>query len=134
MEFEDVNTRTKGKQETEATTNGCVSQTDDRYEEKHQIFEAVYDDIYEVVLPNTNWGIHRDPEEERRYIAFTLFDANKMNCSVAVKITDTFDLHVYANGVHKTSETLPELSVDILTKLVNQLNENAEQEIETKLF
>lgn len=25
-------------------------------EEKHQIFDAVYDDIYEVVLPNTLWG------------------------------------------------------------------------------
>lgn len=25
-------------------------------EEKHQIFDTVYDDIYEVVLPNTLWG------------------------------------------------------------------------------
>lgn len=25
-------------------------------EEKHQIFDGVYDDVYEVVLPNTLWG------------------------------------------------------------------------------
>lgn len=25
-------------------------------EEKHQIFDTVYDEIYEVVLPNTLWG------------------------------------------------------------------------------
>lgn len=25
-------------------------------EEKHEIFDTVYDDIYEVVLPNTLWG------------------------------------------------------------------------------
>lgn len=25
-------------------------------EEKHQMFDTVYDDVYEVVLPNTLWG------------------------------------------------------------------------------
>lgn len=96
-------------------------------EEKRQIFDAVYDDIYEVVLPNTLWGNHRDPED-RQYIAFTLFDANKMNCSIAVKITDNFNLKVYKNGIQTTCETLSELNVDVLTKLVNELNNSAEQE------
>lgn len=94
-------------------------------EEKHQIFDAVYDDIYEVILPNTLWGIHRDPED-RQYIAFTLFDAKQMNCSIAVKITDNFELQTYRNGAQESSEILNELNVEVLTKLLNQLNEFAE--------
>lgn len=94
-------------------------------EEKHQIFDAVYDDIYEVTLPNTLWGIHRDPED-RQFIAFTLFDTSKMNCSIAVKITDNFNLHVYKNGAQETSETLNELNIDVLSKLLNQFNDLTE--------
>lgn len=115
--------RTKVKSEQ----NGVKSENRLTDDEKRQIFDAVYDDIYEVVLPNTLWGIHRDPED-RQYIAFTMFDAETMNSSIAVKITDTFNLKVFANGVQKTCETLPELSVDILTKLVNQLNDCAEED------
>lgn len=93
-------------------------------DEKRQIFDTVYDDIYEVVLPNTLWGIHRS--EERRYIAFTLFNANEMKCTIAVKITDNFNLKVFINGEQQTDEALDELSVDTLTKLLAQLNENAD--------
>lgn len=93
---------------------------------KRQIFDTVYDDIYEVVLPNTLWGTHRD--EYRQYIAFTLFDATAMNCLIAVKITDTFNLNVYMNGVQQTNEELCELNVEALTKLLNELNETCEQE------
>lgn len=94
-------------------------------EEKHQVFETVYDDIYEVTLPNTLWGIHRDPED-RQYIAFTKFDASEMKSTIAVKITNNFDLKVHVNGAQQTSDTLKSLSVDELTKLLNQLNEAAE--------
>lgn len=92
-------------------------------EEKRQIFDTVYDEIYEVVLPNTLWGIHRDPEE-RQFIAFTMFDGNKMSCSIAVKVTDAFELKVYTNGAEKSTEILKELNIDSLTKLLSQLNEN----------
>lgn len=104
-------------------TNGEITITE---EEKRQIFDAVYDDIYEVVLPNTLWGIHRDPEE-RRYIAFTLFDVNDMKCSIAVKITVNFNLKIIVNGDQHTDTTLDELSVDTLTKLLNQLNESPDR-------
>lgn len=96
-------------------------------EEKRQIFDTVYDEIYEIVLPNTLWGIHRDPED-RQFIAFTLFDSDKMGCSIAVKVTDAFELKVYTNGVEKSFEVLKELSVDSLTKLLSQLNENTNLE------
>lgn len=93
-------------------------------EVKRQTFDAVYDDIYEVVLPNTLWGIHR--AEERRYIAFTMFNAKDMNCSIAVKISNDFNVNVFVNGVKQSEDKLNELSVDTLTKLLNQLNESAD--------
>lgn len=93
---------------------------------KRQIFDTVYDDIYEVVLPTTLWGTHRD--EYRQYIAFTMFDPIAMNCLIAVKITDTFNLYVHVNGVQQTNEELYELNVEALTKLLNELNDTSEHE------
>ncbi|XP_058124993.1 uncharacterized protein LOC131282673 [Anopheles ziemanni] len=39
--------------------------------EASSIFEDIYDNIFEIELPSTLWGVHRDPE--RKYIAFTRF-------------------------------------------------------------
>lgn len=55
-----------------------------------------------------------------------MFDASQMQCSIAVKITTTFELNVCVNAVQKPSETLNELSVDVLSKLLNQLNPNSD--------
>lgn len=92
-------------------------------EEKRQIFDTIYEDLHDLQLPNPLWGIHRDPEQ-RRYIAFTMFDANQMKCSIAVKITDTFDLNVFADGIQKSSDTLNELSLDSVAKLLHKFSEN----------
>lgn len=126
----DTTTESPKRKSSKSQTNGTKNEGPSD-EEKRLIFDAVYDDIYEVVLPNTLWGIHRDPED-RQYIAFTMFDANKMNSSIAVKITDTFSVKVLANGVERPDETLTELSVDILTKLVNRLNESVAEDADPK--
>lgn len=129
FEVDTTESPTRQKKCSKSQTNGAKSSDGLSDDEKRLIFDAVYDDIYEVVLPNTLWGIHRDPED-RQYIAFTMFDANKMNSSIAMKITNTYSVKVLANGVEKPSETLTELSVDVLTKLVNRLNESVAEDIE----
>ncbi|XP_053685955.1 uncharacterized protein LOC128735498 [Sabethes cyaneus] len=43
----------------------------------HPEFEMLYDDVYEVELPSTLWGIHRDTE--KKFIAFTEFNKDTMN-------------------------------------------------------
>lgn len=118
---------------TKTTKNSCEifkaellsdeEKLENKLEEKRKIFNMVYDDIPDVELPNTLWGVHRDPED-RRYIAFTMFDAQEMRCSVAVKISDTFELNVFANGVRKPSDTLNELSLDSIAKLLRQFSES----------
>lgn len=49
-----------------------------------------------------------------------------MNCSIAVKISNDFNVNVFVNGVKQSEDTLDELSVDTLTKLLTQLNESAD--------
>ncbi|XP_041768189.1 uncharacterized protein LOC121591573 [Anopheles merus] len=39
---------------------------------KESIFEELYDNIYEVELPSTLWGVHREPD--RRFAAFSRFE------------------------------------------------------------
>lgn len=130
--FHGDNIKGKLEQKSISMTNSRVDLINHQTKEKRQIFEElIYENIYDVVLPNTKWGYHKDPEE-RRYIAFTMFDAIKMNCAVAIKITNAFELKVYTNGVHKTSKILTELSVDILTNIIKQINESVEKEMETK--
>ncbi|XP_050097764.1 uncharacterized protein LOC126578855 [Anopheles aquasalis] len=41
-------------------------------EELSPVFEELYDNVYDVELPSSLWGIHRDPK--RKYVAFTRFD------------------------------------------------------------
>uniref|UniRef100_A0A182NM39 THAP-type domain-containing protein n=1 Tax=Anopheles dirus TaxID=7168 RepID=A0A182NM39_9DIPT len=50
--------------------------------ERELIFEELYDNIFEVELPCTLWGVHRDPD--RKYVAFSRFE---WNGSGAVKLT-----------------------------------------------
>uniref|UniRef100_A0A182KFE7 THAP-type domain-containing protein n=1 Tax=Anopheles christyi TaxID=43041 RepID=A0A182KFE7_9DIPT len=39
---------------------------------KESIFEELYDNIYEVELPSTLWGVHREPD--RKFAAFSRFE------------------------------------------------------------
>lgn len=43
----------------------------------HPDFETLYDEVYEVELPSTLWGIHRDLD--KTFIAFTEFNKDSMN-------------------------------------------------------
>lgn len=91
-------------------------------EEKWQSFDLVYDDVYEIVLPSTLWGIHRDPIN-RQYIAFTKFDVNKMTCTKVLNINNEFEMKVLVDGVQKKASSLDVINVDVITSLLNQLDE-----------
>lgn len=88
-------------------------------EMRKNCFETVYDDIYEVVLPSTLWGIHRDPEH--KFIAFSMFDVSKMGNTKLLYVTDTFEIRVHMNGLLVSKESLKELSVEFLTNILNDL-------------
>lgn len=94
--------------------------TDDN-QQINAAFDGMYDDIYEVVLPTTLWGVHRDPN--RKFIAFSEFDSNNMTISKLLHITDTLDMkaYLYNTEVHLTKRN--DLSLDGLTDALTQLDE-----------
>lgn len=89
---------------------------------KRQIFEAIYDDIYEVVLPSTQWGIHRDPDQN--FLAFTQFDFAQMNCVKSLCVSNTFNVQATIHGTSVMNEMADELSVEYLSKTLSALDDH----------
>lgn len=112
-----------------AVTDTRAEETDDNYS-KRKTFEIIYDDIYEVVLPSTLWGIHRDPDQ--KFIAFTQFDPVKMNCSKTVYVSNAFEIYGAINGANVFNETIDELSVEYLSKMLGDLDEQQNEKTSSK--
>lgn len=91
--------------------------------EKEHIFDSVYDDVYEIVLPTTLWGTHRDPD--RKYITFTKFDLDKMACSKILHVNNNFETKTLIDGVLKKTAEMDTVSVEVLTDLLNELDETS---------
>lgn len=106
-----------------ASGNGTREENDEssEAESKRKIFETIYDDIYEVVLPNTLWGIHRDPDQ--KFIAFTQFDSVKMNCIRALYVSNEFEIRATIGGADVLNETVEVLSLQFLSKALSELDE-----------
>lgn len=84
-------------------------------------FEEIYDDIYEVVLPNTLWGLHRDPD--RQFITFTYFDHTKMNATKIFYIDNKFCTKILLHNLEIINETVTDLSTEYLSNLLNDIDE-----------
>lgn len=96
-------------------------------EQREQIFDSIYDDVYEIVLPTTLWGIHRD--SDRKYITFTKFDVDKMACSKILHVNIDFEIKISIDGVLKKTTNVDIVSVDVLTHLLNELDETRSNEL-----
>lgn len=51
-------------------------QNEERKEKEVESFENLFDEAFDVTLPSTLWGIHRDPE--RKFLIFSTFDEKLM--------------------------------------------------------
>ena len=83
-------------------------------------FDFIYDDVYEVVLPSTMWGIHRDPD--RHFIIFSMFNRSTMSASKVLFISSDLCSKIYIHGQNVVSETLSDVTVEILTNMLNELD------------
>lgn len=86
------------------------------------MFESIYDDIYEVVLPNTLWGIHRDPD--RRFIVFSEFDASIMNTAKLLHISDSLEMKAFIYNTEIQITKRGDLSIEILTDALSELDDH----------
>lgn len=84
------------------------------------LFDGIYEDIYEVTLPNTLWGIHRDPN--RTFIVFSYFDEKTCSMSKLIRLDNGMNTHIYLKG-KLVNEYLSNLSIEYLTNLVSQVDE-----------
>lgn len=86
------------------------------------LFDGIYEDIYEVILPNTLWGIHRDPN--RMFIVFSYFDAATCSTSKLVHVDSGMNTQIFMRGKSvKKWRSGSSLSIEYLTNLVSEVDE-----------
>lgn len=92
-------------------------------EDADEAFDALYDDVFEVELPDTMYGIHRDPE--RTFVVFTRFDAALMRCTRALRVDRRGARSSrYVDGVQRGRRVAhgAQLSVELVTAQLAELD------------
>ena len=85
-------------------------------------FNLLYDNCYEVLLPNSLWGIHRCPN--RSALCFSFMDINQMKATKIVIIAVDGAIQLYANGflISNLQLTKDIDDLDGLSILLNQVD------------
>uniref|UniRef100_A0A182WKC9 THAP-type domain-containing protein n=1 Tax=Anopheles minimus TaxID=112268 RepID=A0A182WKC9_9DIPT len=122
--------------------------------EKESIFEELYDNIFEVELPSTLWGVHREPD--RKFVAFSRFEWREQDVnaarSVSLLVDSSLGCRAWFGGKLVFSNDLtpklvsrsddkenPILSNMVIVELLDNLEQSATkeewdaEEIKTKL-
>lgn len=87
----------------------------------HPDFEALYDEVYEVELPTTLWGIHRDLD--KTFIAFTEFSKDSMNFRKYLYIDQSLQYRMTVGQRTMKTGTLPAATTEVITELLSKLDE-----------
>ncbi|XP_037811608.1 uncharacterized protein LOC119603604 [Lucilia sericata] len=86
------------------------------------LFNLLYDNVYEVIAPNTLWGIHRCPN--RSLICFTYMDVMKLQVSKMISITpDGLVQLIFHSSIIKTLQLVQDIDdFDSMSVLLNQVD------------
>lgn len=87
----------------------------------HPDFESLYDEVYEVELPTTLWGIHRDLE--KTFIAFTEFSKDSMSVRKYLYIDQSLQYRMAVGQRIMKSGTLASASTEAITELLTKLDD-----------
>ncbi|XP_058442674.1 uncharacterized protein LOC131425098 isoform X2 [Malaya genurostris] len=90
-------------------------------------FEALYDDVYEVELPSTLWGIHRDLE--KTFITFTEFNKDSMNIRKYLYIDQQLQYRMVVGQRIMKKGTLENVSTEALSELLSTLDKIRVQKV-----
>lgn len=120
IENETVKTGKDSVHERQPERSGDVDDADDGDAGEDDSFESLYDEIYEVELPATMYGIHRDPE--RQHIVFTLFDVERMQTTKVLRIDRRHRrLRTFIDGMLFADSRPEELTVELVTSMLADL-------------
>lgn len=89
-------------------------------ERKEATFDNLYDDIFEVELPSTLYGVHRDPD--RTFIAFTLVDGKSCATAKAVRIDRRLCTKLMLRGRTVQTTEHEDLTVDDIQDILKILD------------
>ncbi|EAT47268.1 AAEL001600-PB [Aedes aegypti] len=87
----------------------------------HPDFDTLYDEVYEVELPSTLWGIHRDVQ--RTFIAFTEFSKQTMNVRKYLFIDRYLQYRMAVGQRVMKRGTLSSGLIESVTELLSKLDE-----------
>ena len=92
-------------------------------EQVQELFESLYDDIYEVVLPNTLWGVHRCPEHSS--IFFSFVDPSLLRTTKMISISSQGDVKILlGNRLMSEQNLMTEINtLDSLTNMINDIDQ-----------
>ncbi|XP_062536724.1 uncharacterized protein LOC134205473 [Armigeres subalbatus] len=88
---------------------------------EHTDFEALYDEVYEVELPSTLWGIHRDVE--KTFICFSEFSKDTMNVRKYLFIDRYLQYRMAVGQRVMKHGTLPTGSTESISDLLTKLDD-----------
>lgn len=90
-------------------------------EAKMEAFENLYDEAFDVTLPNVMWGIHRD--SERKFIVFSTFDGEKMKFNKFLHINDRLKCKIMINEVsEEKTMTIEECNVEYVSDWLDEID------------
>ncbi|XP_037936378.1 uncharacterized protein LOC119670261 [Teleopsis dalmanni] len=86
-------------------------------------YQSFFDDIYEVELPNTLWGIHRCPE--RSIIIFSYMDIKQMSPTKMISIDTEGIIKIFSNKqlMNTTSLLNEDNNIQRVSKLLLELDQ-----------
>jgi THAP domain len=116
----------------EAKVNGAEAEAG-ADEASSSDFDTLFDDIFEVVLPSTLWGFHRDPD--RQFIAFSEFNLSCMAVQKTVMIDakSQYQFCSKANGLRRGSvKSCDPEEISRLLAEFDEYDESAKGESEKK--
>ncbi|XP_055618518.1 uncharacterized protein LOC129763461 [Toxorhynchites rutilus septentrionalis] len=86
----------------------------------HSDFETLFDEVYEVQLPSTLWGVHRDAE--KTFISFTEFSKDTMNIRKYLYVDHYLQYRMAVGQRIMRSGELSSASAEAITRLLDVLD------------
>lgn len=109
---------------SEDKNSTVVIHLEDESKEDNTAFDTLYEDIFEVVLPDTLWGIHRDPCRE--FIAFSCFDIKSLQSRKCVVLNRNGTLKIsFNNKLVNEQDFETEPTHEFISNLLSEVDETA---------
>lgn len=98
-------------------------ENNDQKKKVHELFDTLYNDIYEITLPNTLWAIHRCPIQTAFFFSF--IDTNLLRTSKLISVSSNGEVKVFFGSrlINERQLIVHINSMEVLNDLINDVDE-----------